>query len=151
MCETQPILSMHKCGYSSESNTSVSLHTSFVYLYILSKSHSGLTVPSDTYLQPSEYIISNDSRMECKHVFQVGEGDLREKLIYSLDVTLESSGINIQGFKLNVCRIGDCWKHRVLFEWHYSLPKYLWPKFYLEEVKEILALSIKGMWLKFRR
>lgn len=89
--------------------------------------------------------------MDCKHVFQVGEGDLKEKLIYSLDVTLESSGINIQGFKLNVCRIGDCWKHRVLFEWHYSLPEYLWPKFYLEEVKEILALSSKDMWLRFQR
>lgn len=46
--------------------------------------------------------------MECKHVFQVGEGDFGEKLIHSLDVTLESSGINIQGFELNVCRIGDC-------------------------------------------
>lgn len=67
MCETQLILSMHKCDYSSdlsmrkcdyssESHTAVPLHTSFIYLYILSKSHSSLTVPSDTYLQLSEYI-----------------------------------------------------------------------------------------------
>lgn len=55
MCEAQLILSMHKCDYSSESHTAVSLHLSFVYLYILSKSHLGLTVSSDTYLQLSEY------------------------------------------------------------------------------------------------
>jgi len=62
--------------------------------------------------------------MECKHVFQVGEGDFGEKSIHSLDMTLELSGVNIQGFKVNVRRIGDCSKHRFLFEWHYPLPEY---------------------------
>jgi len=55
-CETQLILSMHKCDYSSESHTAVSLCTSFVCLCVLSKSHSGLTVASDTYLRLSEYV-----------------------------------------------------------------------------------------------
>lgn len=39
--------------------------------------------------------------MECKHVFQIHEGDFREKFKNSLNMLLESCDTGIKGFKLN--------------------------------------------------
>lgn len=131
ICETQLMLSMHKCDCTAESQRAISHQISFVCLCVLSISHTSLTIPSNTYLQLCiRRTISKDSRIECKHVFQVSEGDFRGKFINSLNVPLESCDTTIQGFKLNACRTGDGWKCRVSFKWHFSLPKYSWPKFY---------------------